>query len=102
MIVVVVYKTVLGTEVADSGVTVTTTVSETWFVIVVVDKTVLAAAVTAESELATAEVTKAASELTAATEDAAAEDDLDLQGFLVEVDKAVGLAKPDEAPVPDG
>lgn len=96
-----------GIEVAGCGVTVTTTVSESWFVIVVVYKAVLGVA---RSELtAGAEVTTEASELVAAaevaatddgaTEDATAEDGLGLQGFD---GFPVGRAKPDEAPVPDG
>jgi hypothetical protein len=101
-----------GIEVASCGVTVTTTVSERWFVIVVVYKAVLGVA---RSELtAGAEVTTEASELVAAaevaatddaatddgaTEDATAEDGLGLQGFD---GFPVGRAKPDEAPVPDG
>lgn len=102
-----------GVDVAGTGVTVTTTVSERWFVMVVVYKTVLGVA---RSELtAGADVTTEASELVAAaevaatddaaTEDATAEDDLVLQGFLDEVwwdGFPVGRAKPDEAPVPDG
>lgn len=101
-----------GIEVAGCGVTVTTTVSERWFVMVVVYKAVLGVA---RSELtAGAEVTTEASELVAAaevaatddaatddgaTEDSTAEDGLGLQGFD---GFPVGRAKPDEGPVPDG